>query len=311
MENPSSRRPNRHLSLALSFALALAVVGACTPTGLGPTPSPTADQPSTSPGPTATATERPTATASPKATPTPACQLEVGSLDKVTYPSQLQPEEVPVWIYKPPCYDVSAGALPVLYLLHGKPYDEQHWVSLGLVEAYEAGLRRGDWGEALLVLPRQPEPLFSRSDGGPGSYEEEFVEGLVPFVESSYRCSTRPRDRRLAGISRGGVWALEIGLRHPDQFGTVVALSPSLAVNYPRPAYDPFELAARSDLPARMLLLAGAEDWARPETERLADLLATGDTVLEVSTVPGDHSDPTWTEAMPAVLQFLLAGVDA
>jgi enterochelin esterase-like enzyme len=128
--------------------------------------------------------------------------------------------------------------------LHGKPFDEAHWDDLGLDEAAEAGIVAGEWSPLLLVMPHVPEPLFSQTDGGPGSYEQELLEGLLPAIGSRY-----PIDHaRLAisGISRGGVWALEIGLRHPETFGIVASLSPALALNRARPQYDPLGRCRRA-----------------------------------------------------------------
>lgn len=293
----------------MALCVLLFLTASCRPDLPPPTTTPTAEPPTSKPRPTETVTLPPPATASPAPTPTAVCRHEEGSLQRAAYRSDVLAEDVAVSVYRPSCYQLQAGPLPVVYFLHGKPFDEEHWVSLDLIETYEAGLERGDWGPALLVLPQLPEPLFSRSDGGPGSYEQEFIEELLPHIESRYRATDQRTGRRLAGISRGAIWALEIGLRHPDQFESVAALSPSLAVNYPRPAYDPFHLAAGPDLPGRILLLAGEEDWARPATERLAGILAAEATDLEIRIVPGQHADPTWSAAMEEVLRFLLAGI--
>jgi S-formylglutathione hydrolase FrmB len=158
----------------------------------------------------------------------------------------------------------------------------------------------------ILVLARQPEPLFSNSDGGDGSYETEFTEGLVAAIDGAFRTQARAEGRAIVGLSRGGVWALEIGLRNPDLIGAVAALSPALAVNYAREAYDPLHLAAIAEpLPEYFWLAAGEDDWARSATEALASELAARGLSPELIIVPGDHSDPTWEVVLPLLIDFL------
>ena len=270
-------------------------------------PAPAADPtpvPATASPPSAAS---PTPVPDPSPTQTPACQETSGVSQVIDYPGRLLPGSVAVWTYRPPCAAWSPTPLPVLILLHGKPYDETHWPGLGLIDAYEAGLAADRWGPALLVAPHAPEPLFSSTDGGPNSYEQEFFEGLLPWLAAWAQEIGQPGPLVLAGISRGGVWALELGLRQPERFALVAGISPALSVNYARPAYDPFDLAQGvADLPGRIVLVAGEDDWARPHTERLAGLLDGRQTDLRLEIVPGNHSEATWSAALPLILAHLL-----
>ena len=185
----------------------------------------------------AVATWTPAATADAR----PACDDVGGQLVGDTYVGLVSGKEIPFWIYLPPCYEDGVQSYPVVYLLHGYPYDQNHWVDLGLLEAYEAGPATGRWPAVVYVFPYAPEPLFTRTDGGDESYEQEFMEGLVPAIEEAYRVDRDPDQRVLAGVSRGGVWALEIGMRNADQIQHVLAISPALVYNQPRASYDPFQ----------------------------------------------------------------------
>lgn len=266
---------------------------------------PSATSEPASPSATLRATDTVTPSPSPSASPETECRPAVGGLRSESYHSSLLDRDIQVDVYVPACYRSLALDPPTVYFLHGKPFDESHWPSLGILERYGEGRANGRWRAALLVFPYVPEPLFAGTDGGPGSYEQEFLEALLPAVEEKFPPSARG-DRSLAGISRGGIWALEIAMRHPERITTSVALSPSLAVNYARVAYDPMELAGTSDaLPDQVLLVAGSDDWALPKTEDLAQRLE-GRTRIEFHSVPGDHSDPTWAGSLPIVLDFLL-----
>lgn len=286
----------------------LAAAAACGSPALQETPT---AQPTVTPTGTASPLPTPTAavTPAPTSSPTPSCRAGEGSLMGAEYSGAAVPEQVSYQIYLPDCFLEGQVMLPVMYFFHGKPYDETHWLELGVIDVYQSGVSQGRWGEALLVFAYLPEPIFSETDGGPGSYEQEFVDGLLPEVESRYPAGGAANRRMLMGISRGGIWSLEIGLANPELAARIGALSPSLAVNYPRPAYDPFELARQID-PGSMeiFLLAGQDDWARRGTERLAAVMGEAGLLVELEIIPGQHVDSTWQMGLESMFDFALSG---
>jgi enterochelin esterase-like enzyme len=236
------------------------------------------------------------------------CDEAEGEVEAGTYPAVAVPGELPYLIYLPPCYHELGRTFPVVYLLHGYPYNERHWLDLGAEQVANQGLRAGNWPPFMMVMPLQPDPLFRNSDGGPGSYETEMLEGIVSYVDKVYRSD--PSRRGLAGVSRGGVWALEIAFRNPSEFLVVAALSPALAVNSARPPYDPFEIVGAAErLPAQILLLAGDQDWAAPATKRLSAALDAEGFAHTLVEVAGEHSDATWAGVMSETLSFFALGL--
>jgi len=294
--------PNSLGGSALGIAL-IALTG-CTP--LKPpasiTPNPPIEQ-SASAVSFVSQTDPATATLAAATATTRVCDQATGEIEAGSYPAVAVPGELPYLIYLPPCYPELGQSYPAVYLLHGYPYDERHWLELGAEQVANQGLDEQNWQPFLMVMPLQPEPLFRNSDGGPGSYETELLDGIVAYVDKTYQSD--PSRRGLAGVSRGGVWALEIGFRNPSAFVAVAALSPALAVNSARPPYDPFEIVRSADsLPPLLLLLAGDQDWAAPETERLSDALEAEGFEHSYLVVSGDHNDPTWAGAMSSTLRF-------
>ena len=168
------------------------------------------------------------------------------------YPGYGVEFEVPYRIYLPGCYGASEEPLPTLYVFHGFPFDETHWESLGVQDRADALIASGQIEPLAIVMPRLPEPLFRSSDGGPWSYEAEMLQGLIPAIEAAYPVKSAGQARAVAGISRGGVWSLEIGMTHPEAFGAVAALSPALSVNAARPEYDPLLLSQLEPMPTRI-----------------------------------------------------------
>lgn len=296
----------KHVRVALGWALIGWLAAACSTSAVEPTETSLPNTANVRPSPT-DAIARETPTQAPTATE--ACTETEGAMERTTYQSSLLGREVPIWFYVPPCFEPEQDANSLLILLHGKPFDESYWPSLGLVSVYERGLAQGRWGPTVMAFPRAPEPLFSSSDGGPGSYEAEFVDTVLPYTESRYAATGWTGTRGMAGISRGGIWVLQIGLRHPELFGKLAALSPSLAVNYPREEFDPFHLVQESQaLPESILLLAGEQDWARRDTVRLHEALRERGAQANLEIVAGEHTDSTWANSLTLVLEYLLAG---
>ncbi len=256
----------------------------------------------------------PTSPARPSATSTAAESTELGPTEApgellfTRYPGLIDDDEVPLIVYLPPGYAWRPGPFPAVYLLHGIGYDENQWVDLGLPQLLDDQIGRGAWEPMLLVMPLAPERLFRRTDGGPGSYEDELVNGLKPYIERNFRGD--PARSALAGISRGGVWALEIAFRNPAAFTGVAALSPALNVNRPRQTYDPFWIVTQeSNYPSAIYLDAGLRE------PRIVEVVQHFSGLLDQLGVPhrlnlgdGGHNQDYWSEVAPAALTALVRG---
>lgn len=247
-------------------------------------------------------------TATPQPSPTPTACPENYQIDPVqSYPSSILNQDIPLLVYLPPCYD-PAASYPVVFLLHGSPMNETQWPELGAIDLLDHGYHHLGWPAAVIVIPYLPEPLFTQSDGGPYSYEDEFINGLLPYIEARYAVSTQDWQRAIAGISRGGVWAIEIALTHPDLFSIVGAISPALHVNHPRPEYDPYLLVDRQpNLPAYFTLSAGDnEPGFSNATHRLAESLTAAGRPTTVHVVAGNHVPENWGAGLALVLADIM-----
>ena len=269
--------------------------------------------PTSTPRPSPTCTATPTPTPLPTATPTPTpfvCAAAQGETLNGSFISEaMGGEEIRYLVHLPPCYEhYQDRAYPVLYLLHGWPMNESHWKNLGIVAIADAWVSQNLSGPFIIVLPgvTDSDGRYVHSSGGDNSFEGMLVAELSPLIERTYRTWNTPAGRAIGGISRGGVWSLEIGLRYPELFGIVGGHSPSLSVNYPPQQYDPFFLAQSGATDQRIYLSAGEMDWARGGAVRLHDqLLEKGaDVTYEVHT--GGHVDDLWRLGLPDYLRFYI-----
>lgn len=147
-------------------------------------------------------------------------------------------------VYLPPGYDSQdSRRFPVLYMQDGQNLFEggtsfirgQHWrvgetadqcIRSGEVEPliivgiYNAGKSR--------VREYTPTRVLKHGGGGADRYGEFLVEELMPFVQGRYRIKTDAGNTGIGGSSLGGLVSLYLGLKTPELFGKIAALSPSV-----------------------------------------------------------------------------------
>jgi enterochelin esterase-like enzyme len=290
---------------------------------IAPTPSPAPSLP-----PTVTPDTRPTVTPivpstaelpetpAPTATTAPAvasvakldnaCAETKGQVVDGYFKSDVVGRRQHYFVYLPPCYDANLNArYPVVYLLHGIPMDERHWLDEGLVEVADRLFSSGELPPFLIVLPHGDYALYTDTSGGDRSFEGVFVNELVPAIDDRFRTLIDAEHRAIGGISRGGVWALEIAFKHPEMFAAVGGHSPALAVNRATDEYDPMVLAKSAPIDRlRIFLDAGDRDWTRTETQNLSKVLAARYIPHTFTIGRGDHDYPYWATQVEAYLRF-------
>jgi enterochelin esterase-like enzyme len=133
-----------------------------------------------------------------------------------------------VRVYLPPSYDRPDHAsrrYPVIYLLHGWPGSDGNWVTMGHAsDTADSLIASGRIPEVILVFPNGGgKGLLGRS-GWMNSYDgtsrvEDFVAGrVVRWVDSTFRTQPVPERRAVIGLSDGGTGAVNLVLRHLDEF---------------------------------------------------------------------------------------------
>lgn len=237
------------------------------------------------------------------------CEETQGRIEQGTYPSAIIGREQPYRVYLPPCYDAYEELYPVLYMLHGWPYDDSHWDDIGIDEAADAGIVQSTLPPFVIALPAADnEGTFTNTSGGPRSFEAVMLEEFIPFVEARYRVSNKPTGRAIGGMSRGAVWSLEIAFRFPEMFAAAGGHSAALSVNLAPPQFDPIVLASTADLHSlRIYLDAGENDWVLPGVEQLHQALTAAGVVHVYNLFPGYHEDGYWSAHVAEYLAFYAA----
>src|ERR1700749_4355240 len=141
--------------------------------------------------------------------------LEVGTSMTVLLP---QATEEQVGVTAAASAGSSAGAPPLLYLLHGLSDDATAWQRYTSIERYatEHGLA--------VVMPQVGRSFYADEVHG-ARYWTHLTQELPDVVSSFFRVSQRREDTFVAGLSMGGYGALKWSLAHPGRFAAAASLS--------------------------------------------------------------------------------------
>ena len=136
-----------------------------------------------------------------------------------------------VTVYLPPTYSADQKRrYPVLYLLHGYGgRDDTFTARLArLAESADKLSATQGFSDLIIVTPNafslHKGSMYSNSPTT-GDWERFVAEDLVAYVDSHYRTLANRMSRGLAGHSMGGYGALRIGMKRPDVFSSLYAMS--------------------------------------------------------------------------------------
>ncbi|MAU09206.1 MAG: hypothetical protein CL607_05245 [Anaerolineaceae bacterium] len=236
----------------------------------------------------------------------PACTEPSGTVTRQTYSSGLLGQTMYYTIYMPPCYDADYNTTyPTLYLMHGSNEDDGHWVRLGIVDLLDAGITSGDLPPMLVVLPFG-NVIANRNRFDALSWGNIFMTELLPTVEDLYRTDDR---RAIGGISRGGFWAYQIALKHPDLFPIVGGHSAFFDLYHAPEEENPLHLVESVDLTnMRFWLDRGKDDFAYEGLDIMGERLAAQQADYQYTIQPeGQHNNAYWSQYVADYLAFYVA----
>lgn len=146
--------------------------------------------------------------------------------------------ERPMCVYTPADYNPAGSEkLPVFYLIHGMTDTYETWFKVGRMNLIlDNMIAQGKAPRMIVVMPyANPYPEMI-AQGKASAYNatdtklttKEFIDEVIPFIESNYAVKADADNRAIAGFSLGGRQALAAGLGNPDKFHYVAAYSPAI-----------------------------------------------------------------------------------
>ncbi len=233
-----------------------------------------------------------------------------------------------VIIYLPPDYHSAREArYPVLYMNDGQNLFDAvtafAGVEWGLDETAEQLIRAREIQPLIIVgvyntgLERVAEYTHARDKRGRGgrarAYGKLIVNELKPVIDSEYRTLPDSANTGIGGSSLGGLVSLYFGLEHPEIFGKLLVMSPS--VWWANASILKEVSRVRHKIRQKIWLDVGGNEDARPEicveqVKALRDALidkgwVLGDDLAFTEDEGGAHNEQAWGYRAPAALKFL------
>ena len=138
-----------------------------------------------------------------------------------------------VSVYLPPSYSADPHRrYPVVYLLHGFTDTDSVW--FGNKHTFVNGIAAADRAfshgtkEMILVMPNAYTRYFGSmysNSATAGNWEDFLARDLVGYIDAHYRTLPDRMSRGLTGHSMGGYGTIRLGMKHPEVFSSIYALS--------------------------------------------------------------------------------------
>ena len=235
-----------------------------------------------------------------------------------------------VYVYRPPGYEEETSRrYPVLYMQDGQNIFDPKEMGMEweVDETADALIEAGRIEPLLVVAVANTEARrdeytptaveLKKSDGtvttGGGKadlYGRFLIEELMPFIDRTYRTRRDAASTAVGGSSLGGLVSVWLGLEHPDVFGNVLAVSPTVW-------WDDFVIlekvaALPRKIPVRFWVDIGSleGDNAVTGARRLRDTLiekgwAPGRDLEYMEQEGGRHDEISWASRVEGMLTFL------
>jgi len=252
-----------------------------------------------------------------------------GHLETVRFYSAALHRRADYLVYLPPGYGQSTRRYPTYYLLHGSPGRPEVYLGIANMPVRMDNLiSRHRMAPMILVMPdgRIGGSTYSDSEWAntPSGNYAGYVIDVVHDVDHRFLTIPNRRDRVIAGFSAGAYGATNVFLHNIRLFANLQSWSgyyletrtgvfanashATLADNSPLDyIHRVAGLIAR--FPVRAFLFVGRDDDDSPQTQPMADALATAGAIVSYALYRGGHDWQLWHAHLNQLL--ILASRDA
>lgn len=231
----------------------------------------------------------------------PICAERAGQIQEYQIP--WQDETLFGRIYTPPCYGENDRVYPTLYLLHGATESEIQWDELGVDEMADELISSGEIPPLIIVLPRE----ITWVNPSENPFGSQLVQTLIPWVDSQFRTYGEREYRAVGGVSRGGNWAIRLGLLHWGLFGSLGGHSAPLFFGDLNRIPGWLEDIPTEALP-RIYLDVAEADKNLAEAESLREILEDAGASPQWHLYPGLHNEAYWSSHLEEYLLWYSEG---
>lgn len=211
---------------------------------------------------------------------------------------------------------------PVVYMLHGAGENDWEWANIPvsmISEAITMITNDGTAAECIVVFPNANEggkQGYFNQEGW--KYEDYFFKELIPVIEKRYRVIADKGHRAIGGLSMGGGGSFNYGMRHPDMFSSVYAISAAvspvafnneaqnpavLPANMNGGPYSPEQIEAAKSV--NFVLDCGDDDFLFDANVATYQLMKKNGMKVQFRCFDGAHASYYWYDAIRRGLAYM------
>lgn len=211
-----------------------------------------------------------------------------------------------MFVYTPPGYDKATEKYPVLYLLHGGGEDQRGWATQGRTDLILDNLIAEQKAKPMVIVMLDGN-FYGNGGGIAGfgepqlkAFENELLNGAIPFVENNFRVETDAKNRALAGLSMGGLQTLYAGIKNTNKFSYLGVFSSGWWANNTKLSDPQYEFmknntsTINSNLKEFWISMGGKEDIAHANCQIMLKKFDDMGIKYQYSEYAGGHTWPVW-----------------
>jgi len=225
-----------------------------------------------------------------------------------------------IWVYLPPNYVETSKKYPVIYMHDGQNLFDNVTSYIGEWEVDETLnnlFKKTGKGFIIVGIENGGEERINeytpwaheKYGGGKGDiYIDFIVNTLKPYIDSNYRTKPQQKHTGLIGSSLGGLISYYGGLKYPETFGKIGALSTSFWFSN---KVEDFTITYGNAKKVKLFLLVGGKEGETmvSDTEKMDKLLLeTGFKSKNLKTKinsEGNHNEVFWKSEFPEIVSWL------
>ena len=193
-----------------------------------------------------------------------------GAIAEVTYKSSALGRDRRMHVYTPPGYQNGRDRYPVFYLLHGAGDNDDSWTTVGRAGFILDNLIAAQKARPMVVVMPAGHASTSQANvvgrSATDDFVNDFVKDVMPYVERNYRVLTDRPNTAIAGLSMGGMQALEVAIPRLERFAYIGVYSSGLIG-----AFGNAGGRGRGAAPAPAPAPAGPIEFEKVNAAKLAD----------------------------------------
>lgn len=239
-------------------------------------------------------------------------EIPHGAVAAINYYSSSLSKFRRLHVYTPPGYELGGNQkYPVLYLLHGAGDSDDSWTSAGRANYIFDNLIAAKKAKPMIVV--MPAGHTSQQMGGGrgaatagapppvDEFTQDFVNDIMPYVETHYRTANDRAHRAIAGLSMGGSQTMNIAFLHLDKFSQIGVFSSGILGNAGTDAWEKAHLANLDNASLKkgvktIWFSTGVNDGLITNSKATVELLKKHGFDASFKESPGAHTWINWRE---------------